>query len=190
MKTQLILWRFCVAFLLSLPRESSSNQMSNTCQQKNHKPLFGRKSRQNSDFNESGNDEKLRICEDHKTCFGQYCLPKDYDRSVLPWTISKDNETNSPVDVNLDFDVRIFEVNDQKFTISFTMYFGVKWYEPRLVKKNDSKTNNASMDRVSLEMLQHLWIPNIYVLNLKSFKTLDIFSEFAGIYLIFISSIF
>ena len=36
------------------------------------------------------------------------------------------------VDVSVDLDIlQILEVDDIKFTVSFSMYFGVRWEEPR-----------------------------------------------------------
>ena len=116
----------------------------------------------------------------NKKCFGQFCLPKGYDNLVPPSKYYGDNYTEKIVDVNMDFDVRVFEVNDIKFTVSLTMYFGIRWQEPRLLKRNHSKSFEGTFERVHLHMLQDLWLPNIYILNLKSYKNMNIFSDFAG----------
>ena len=84
------------------------------------------------------------------------------------------------MNISLDFDVRVYEVDDIKFTISLTMYFGVRWNEPRILKKNVLESNKSKIDRIRQEMIDYLWLPSIYVLNLKSYKVLDIFSEFSG----------
>ena len=132
---------------------------------------------------ESKKDYTRKLNRDHQQgskCFGQYCLPPDYDRFAMPRVSTNIGKTESAVNISLDFDVRVYEVDDIKFTIFLTMYFGVRWNEPRILKKNVSESNKSTIDRIRQEMIDYLWLPSIYVLNLKSYKVLDIFSEFSG----------
>ena len=140
--------------------------------------IFERNQRQKRDSNQSEKNHTITLKS--KKCFGPFCLPKGYNNLIPPSQFPGGNETNKIIDVNLDFDVRVFEVNDIKFTVSLTMYFGIRWKEPRLLKKNISKEYNGTFKRVDLHMLKDLWLPSIYILNLKSYKTINIFSEFAG----------
>ena len=171
-----------VLFLLFVPKDTccfyESNYSDKNMKIPNGNKIFERSKRQTTDIidNESSCIKTQRSTK----CFGQFCLPKNYDKLAPPTNFYGNNETIKAVDVNLDFDIRVFEVNDVKFTISFTMYFGIRWEEPRLSKTNDSKTFGTSFERVDLDMMQHLWLPSIYVLNLKSYKTLNILSDFAG----------
>ena len=132
---------------------------------------------------ESKEDYTRKLNKDHQQnskCFGQYCLPANYDRFAMPRVATNISTAESAVNISLDFDVRVYEVDDIKFTISLTMYFGVRWNEPRILKKNVSESNKSTIDRIRQEMIDYLWLPSIYVLNLKSYKVLDIFSEFSG----------
>ena len=132
---------------------------------------------------ESKEEYTRRLNEDHQRnakCFGQYCLPADYDRFSMPRLATNNSTAESAVNISLDFDVRVYEVDDIKFTISLTMYFGVRWNDPRILKKNVSESSKSKIDRIRQEMIDYLWLPSIYVLNLKSYKVLDIFSEFSG----------
>ena len=140
--------------------------------------IFERNQRQKRDSNQS--EKYHTITLKSKKCFGPFCLPKGYNNLIPPSKFYGGNKTNKIIVVNLDFDVRVFEVNDIKFTVSLTMYFGIRWKEPRLLKKNISKEYNGTFKRVDLHMLKDLWLPSIYILNLKSYKTINIFSEFAG----------
>ena len=115
-----------------------------------------------------------------RRCFSQFCLPEDYNHLASPSYISENKKTENEINVNLDFDIRVFEINDIKFTVSFTMYFGVGWEEPRLLRDNASTSYDADFERVDLDLLKYLWQPNLYILNLKSYETLNVLSEFAG----------
>ena len=103
-----------------------------------------------------------------------------------PWSISNNSEKSkhtAAVDIKLDFDFRVYEVDDIRYTVSFTMYFGVRWHEPRMITIGKANYSDAlTAEPLNLDMLSYLWLPAIYVLNLKSYKTLDIFSQFAGIH--------
>ena len=59
-------------------------------------------------------------------CAEQYCLAKNYSKLEVPFN------DEGRVDISVDLDVlQILEVDDIKFTVSFSMYFGVRWEEPR-----------------------------------------------------------
>ena len=36
---------------------------------------------------------------------------------------------------------------------------------------------------VNLELIRNLWLPNIFIYNLKSFKTIDVLSKLAGLWI-------
>ena len=38
-----------------------------------------------------------------------------------------------------------------------------------------------SLFPVNLELIKNLWLPNIFIYNLKSFKTIDVLSKLAGL---------
>ena len=162
------------AAIFSLQLNYENEKIENT----KVKTIFERNKRQIGDSLDSGTNHTLAL--KNKRCFGPFCLPKGYNNLIPPSKVYGSNETNKIIDVNLDFDVRVFEVNDIKFTVSLTMYFGIRWKEPRLLKKNVSKEYDGTFKRVDLHMLEDLWLPSIYILNLKSYKTINIFSEFAG----------
>ena len=168
-----------IILIFTLPTCCDFIQLSNNFSQLKQSKVFKRESSKDQVSPEYGSDtceSQHQMC---RKCFGQFCLPADYNRLFRPTVNHNDKGVSpGPVDVDLDFDVRIFEVNDIKFTISFTMFFGVRWKEPRLVKKNSSDSN--PVEQVSLEILEYLWLPSIYILNLKTYQTLDIFSDFAG----------
>ena len=174
--TSIVVLMVVPAAIFSLQLSYENEKIENTEVQ----TVFRRSQRQVRDSYESGRNHSVAL--KNKKCFGPFCLPKGYNNLIPPShrDLYGGNKTNKIIDVNLDFDVRVFEVNDIKFTVSLTMYFGIRWKEPRLLKKNVSKEYDGTFKRVDLHMLNDLWLPSVYILNLKSYKTVNIFSEFAG----------
>ena len=98
--------------------------------------------------------------------------------------------------VNVDLDVlQILEVDDIKFTVSFSMYFGVRWndlfnycfyslsylcrwLEPRIEGPPPPKDNPYVP--IDIKFIDELWVPDVYVYFLKQINVLTIFTKFAG----------
>jgi hypothetical protein len=59
----------------------------------------------------------------------------------------------------------ILEVNDKQFSITLTMYFEVQWDEPRLLS-NVTHSEDSSVP-VDLQFLNNLWVPNIFIYDLR-----------------------
>jgi hypothetical protein len=109
-------------------------------------------------------------------CAGQVFLPSNYSRLIGPYNAS------SSINIKVDLDVlQILEVNDQLFTVSLNMYFGVQWQDTRILSP---PTDNPNI--LALSFMDHLWVPDVYIYNLKSTQTLNIISEFAGILIAFV----
>ena len=65
----------------------------------------------------------------------------------------------------------------QEYSVTFSSYFNVLWQEPRLQiserflrELNHSITTSETMIPVNLELVNDLWLPNIFIYNLKTFK--------------------
>lgn len=101
------------------------------------------------------------------SCAGKVCVPKDYDKFEMP-----KNHVQVGVDIEI---IEILEIDDRDFTVSFYMYFSVAWNDQRLM-------NNASDRTVSIEttFLHQLWVPDIYIYNVKSFYNARVIREFSG----------
>ena len=106
------------------------------------------------------------ICVD-----GDICLPENYDRFEFPYS-------DRPVEVRVDLDVlQILKVNDQDFTVTFSMYFGVRWEEPRLLIPLNRSSGYIAID---VSFFENLWVPDIYIYHLKEIRSYKIFTDFAG----------
>ncbi len=68
--------------------------------------------------------------------------------------------------VNIDTDIMdVLTVNDKEFSVTLTMYFSVKWEEPRLV--TNVTMSEGEWIPVDLNFLSHLWVPNIFIYDLR-----------------------
>ena len=105
-------------------------------------------------------------------CVLGWCLPSSYQKLESP---TPDDSVH--VDINVEI-LDILSVNDKEFSITMSMYFSVMWQESRI------ETNNTIEPGfwypVSLEFLQDLWIPNVFIYNLKSFANLKVLKRLAG----------
>ena len=59
--------------------------------------------------------------------------------------------------------------------MEFSSYFNVMWQEPRLYIPDNfmegiNTTDPNVMVPVNLELVNHLWLPNVFIYNLKTFK--------------------
>ncbi|TRY76187.1 hypothetical protein TCAL_14752 [Tigriopus californicus] len=104
-------------------------------------------------------------------CVSGFCLPKDYNQLEMPPGRNKIRVEISILD--------ILSVNDKDFSISIYAYLGIRWPEPRLLdqsRRNWSKTHTDQLETpVTLDpaFISSVWVPNIVVINVKSFKPLS-----------------
>ena len=116
------------------------------------------------------NDKRKQICSD------EHCLAEGYDKLRRPHLGVK-----KPLRVGIELDgIRILEVEDQTFSVSIQMYLGVRWTEPRMsgpVKQEEEDYDyyqdyyyyfsNDSFVALDTKFVRHLWIPDLYVYNMK-----------------------
>ena len=91
--------------------------------------------------------------------------------------------------VSMDID-EIMQINDADYSITISMYFNIEWQEPRLKMLPSfgaSRRPNNSMEPVTvpmnLEFVKDLWLPNIFIYNLKTYKVIDVLSKLAGLWI-------
>jgi len=104
------------------------------------------------------------------------CLPENYSKFELPNT----DKTNV-IGVSMDID-EVRHVNDQDYSITISMYFNVEWNEPRLNMVTSNSTETV-MVPTSVELVKDLWLPNIFIYNLKTFKVIDVLSKLSGLWI-------
>ena len=62
------------------------------------------------------------------------------------------------------------------------IYFTVIWNEPRFVTNNS--VNNATYTPIDLKFLDHVWVPNIFIYDLKSYGAMNVLKKLAGVYIV------
>ena len=79
----------------------------------------------------------------------------------------------------------MLRVDDKKFSVSLSMYFGVVWKEVRLLMPPPGSNNSgATWLPLDLDFMQHLWIPNVFVYNLVAFTGVDCLEKLAGLWVL------
>ena len=93
-------------------------------------------------------------------CYGEICIPHDYNKLEAPDTKGK------PLDVKISVDgVRALDFDDKKFTVSFSMFLSVQWTDNRIISPEASATHPF---RVSLEK----WLVNVCLFSRLSARDL------------------
>ena len=105
-------------------------------------------------------------------CVLGWCLPKSYQKLESP---RPDSAVN--VDINVEI-LDILSVNDKDFSITMSMYFSVMWQESRIVTNNTIEP--GFWYPVSLEFLNDMWIPNVFIYSLKSFSNNQVLKTLSG----------
>jgi len=109
-------------------------------------------------------------------CVLGWCLPLDYQKLESP-------TPDEPVHVDINVEILdILNVNDKEFSITMSMYFSVQWQESRI--QTNRTVEPDSWYPVSLEFLTDLWIPNVFIYNLKSFQSIAVLKRLAGVWII------
>ena len=131
------------------------------------------KSSENQINETMSSEEKVNSGKENLKCAESYCLPAMYNNLEVPF------DESGIVKVFFDFDtIQVLEVDDIKFTVTFSMYFGVRWQEPRLIgPKPDDENYYQPIDT---GFIKNLWVPDVYLWYLKSIEVLDFLVPFAG----------
>jgi len=120
------------------------------------------------------------VCSDGENT--HLCLPQDYNKFDLPYA-SKPNM----IDIGIDI-TDVLRINDKEYGVEFSSYFNVMWSEPRLhipdrYLKEINEERKETMIPVNLELVNLLWLPNIFIYNLKTFKVVEVLSKHAGLWI-------
>ena len=98
-------------------------------------------------------------------------------------------EQTNVIGVSIDID-EVLRINDKDYSITFSTYFNVEWRERRLNMfpsfgaslRPDNSTEHV-MVPMNLEFVKDLWLPNIFIYNLKTYKVIDVLSKLAGLWI-------
>jgi len=110
------------------------------------------------------------------------CLTQGYSTFELP-------HRNKPNLIKIGFEISdVLRISDKDYSITFGLYFSVEWLEPRLnlskeLWGDESVASDQELIPVNLELINYLWIPNIFIYNLKTFQTIEVLSKLAGLWI-------
>lgn len=108
------------------------------------------------------------------------CLTPGYSTFELPFR-------NTPNLIKIGFEISdVLRISDKDYSITFGLYFSVEWFEPRLNLSRElwgSDRADTELIPVNLELINYLWIPNIFIYNLKTFQTIEVLSKLAGLWI-------
>ena len=62
------------------------------------------------------------------------------------------------------------------------MFFIVLWDEPRLV--TNMTVDDEVFTPIDLNFLNLMWVPNIFIYDLRTFKSLNVLKKLAGVYIV------
>ena len=117
-----------------------------------------------------------------------WCIPPDYSKREEPWRYKELMNASFPWRYEFRFQIfDIQEVNDSKQTVSISMYFIVKWLEPRLVINetardwNDIKYGLADTVDISPEILGMFWNPDLEIYGMELFESKSILKEMSAL---------
>ena len=102
-------------------------------------------------------------------CFKNiFCIPADYDK------VSRPSKGVVEIDLRIDV-VETTAFDDKEFTATIMMYLRTAWNEPRV------KSNSSMKIPMDSSIMKLLWLPDLYIYNMKEFKTERILTDFSGI---------
>lgn len=79
----------------------------------------------------------------------------------------------------------VLRVDDKKFSVSLSLYFGVVWKEHRLIMPPPSSNNSgASWLPIDLDFMNNLWVPNAFVYDLVDFTAVTCLEKLAGLWIL------
>ena len=128
--------------------------------------------------------------QDHKCSSNPnfvWCLPSNYTNEENPFEHAT-NEKKLPWNYTFYFGVKgIDKIDDQSQSVSIRMYFGVRWFEPRLIINEKAKAwgqvklGPPGEVTISTQNLDELWYPELEIYGIESFKVYKVLKEMSGL---------
>ena len=115
----------------------------------------------------------------------QACLPDEYSKFDFP--------SNNEITISIEIS-EVVNINEKDFSITFACYLNVQWEENRLRlssefgKEQAGPGINATMNPniyvpINLELIKDIWLPNIFIYNLKTYKEITVLDKLAGLWI-------
>jgi hypothetical protein len=118
------------------------------------------------------------ICSTNLSDSNSFCLPLTYRKDMKP-------DKDSPLEIFVHLDIKdILHINDYDKTITIKLAISISWMEPRLqLLPNSSEWIDEDGDekwtRLNPLWLQHIWNPEVEIVNMKKFKAAYVLNKFS-----------
>ena len=118
-----------------------------------------------------------------------WCLPDNYTSEENPFQHA-DMVPNKPLPWNNSFEFNIKnidKIDDKAQSVSLSMYFSVKWFDPRLVINethkawSEVKLGPPNEVTISSKNLLNLWYPELEIYGIESFRAYKVLREMSGL---------
>ena len=132
-------------------------------------------------------EDKRTYCSSNKDYV--WCLPDNYTAEENPFQHA-DMVPNRPLPWYYVFEFRIKnidKIDDKAQSVSISMYFSVRWFEPRLVINethkawSEVKLGPPNEVTISSQNLKHLWYPELEIYGIESFRAYTVLREMSGL---------
>ena len=101
------------------------------------------------------------------------CIPRNYDSFQLP------KDVGNKVGVSMSY-IKVIAVDEKEFSITFETYFNIEWQDERLeLTKHHS---NGGLMPVSVDLIDYIWKPNVFIYNLNSFEVVEVLGKMSGLW--------
>ena len=140
------------------------------------------------------NINTMRISHDNLACKegrqSAFCIPPKYNRDIGPWQFRHLTNMTVPWMFTMEFDILdVQEIGDEKLTITFDVYFKIKWIEPRsqINVSSDTWRNESMMIDgeeyylIPRENMDDLWTPALEMYRLELYQPQKVHKEAANL---------
>ena len=101
------------------------------------------------------------------------CIPKKYDAFKLP------RAEGNEIGVSLSY-IKVISVDEKDFSLTFETFFNIEWQDERLeLTKHHSKAGLVPVDE---ELIEDIWLPNVFVYDLNSFEVVEVLGKMSGVW--------
>ena len=99
------------------------------------------------------------------------CIPKNYSKYELP-------EVPTVVSLGIDI-INIPKIDDIDFSVTLSVFLNVGWKDTRVIINPSFPQNLTPVD---VNFMRKLWLPDLYIRNLKTYKTQNVLSKQHGLW--------
>ena len=135
-----------------------------------------------------------RISHDHLACKegheSAFCIPPEYNKDIGPWQFRHSTNMTVPWMFTMAFHILdVQKIDDEKLTITFDIYFKMKWIEPRpqINVSSDTWINESMMIDgeeyylIPRGNMDDLWIPALEIYRLELYQPQKVHKETANL---------